>query len=64
MSPAAQGNRGTGKDSNVACNHEQGQNNLLTMRSRTWAHTRERGNERQVGENQLMIRAFLLHDRH
>ncbi len=35
MSPAAQGNRGTGKDSNVTCKHEQGQNNLLTTRSKT-----------------------------
>ncbi len=30
----------------------------------TQGHIWERGNERQVGESQLVIRAHLLHDRH
>ncbi len=38
MGPAAQGNRGTGKGSDSTCKHEQGQNNLLTARSRTQGH--------------------------
>ncbi len=63
MGPVAQGNRGTGKDSDATCKHKQGQNNLLTTRSRTHGHIRERGNEQQVGKNQLLIHAPLPHDR-
>ncbi len=44
--------------------HEQGQNNLLTTRNRKTGHIWEWGNERQVGESQLVIRALPLYDQH
>ncbi len=37
---------------------------IYPQRSRTQGHIRDRGDERQLGENQLMICALLLHDGH
>ncbi len=50
MGPVAQGNRGTGKDSDATSKHKQGQNNLLTTRSRTHGHISGEGNRGEMSK--------------